>query len=151
MIRADVPQVGVTGTRGGLTSPQRVALWKAMRHLYLNCGSKVLQHGDCVGVDEEAAVFGAAMGYWVVARPPVVDKYRAFHPSDVVMDPQVYHVRNRAIVDSVDLLIGCPAVKGSGGTWSTIRYARTRRDVGLLVIGPGGEYLEQHLWREIAE
>lgn len=145
-------QLGITSSREGLTSCQRVKLWQAMRHLRIQ-GAVVFHHGDCVGGDVEAAVFAEAMGYFTVAHPPVDDRLRAFHKSDLVLDVEDYHVRNRAIVDASTVMIGCPRESREqfrGGTWSTIRYARLK-GCSLLVIGPSGSYLEQHLWQEISE
>jgi outer membrane protein insertion porin family len=52
--------------------------------------------------------------------------------------------RNRAIVDSCDVLIACP--KGPeeqrSGTWATVRYARKQKK-RIVIIWPDGEVTEE--------
>lgn len=137
--------VGITGTRFGCTDPQLSALTGALRDLRERWGAQELHHGDCVGVDLQAAAIATEHGYRTVCHPPDSDEYRGWHPSDEVLATLPFLVRNRAIVDACDVLIGCPPTDEEirrGGTWYTIRYARTVERVKMLVIGPSGTVTE---------
>ncbi len=138
--------VGFTGTRAGLTHGQDVVLWSWLSRLHAELGADTLHHGDCIGADLEAAKMARQIGYRVIAHPPDKPKLRAFHRSDEIRREAPYLVRDRAIVDACDLLIGAPdgnVERQQSGTWYTIRYARAvGRD--RLVVGPGGSLLERH-------
>jgi hypothetical protein len=127
-------KIGFTGTQVGLTAPQREKL-----RAVLAARSGELHHGDCIGADAEAHAIAAELGYRIHIHPPESGGKRAWCTGHSSEPPQHYLDRNRAIVDAADALIATP--KGPeelrSGTWSTIRYARSRRRP-IYVIWPDG-------------
>lgn len=127
-------RIGITGTRVGATDRQL----KLIRRILTELGPGEFHHGDCVGADVQAAALADALGYNVVAHPPTNSQYRGDYPSAQSLEPQGYFVRNRAIVDSVELLLVVPREdqwQPRGGTWYTHDYAR-RVGRDLIVIWP---------------
>jgi hypothetical protein len=101
-------------------------------------GVTELHHGDCVGADAEAHEIARTLGAVVISHPPDKDDRRAFCGADEMLPPAPYLMRNRAIVDSVKVLVAAPASDHEvlrSGTWATVRYAR-KRGVLVLVVGP---------------
>lgn len=133
-----VEVVGITGSRKGLTDEQRLTLESRLHALY-NLGARTLHHGDCVGVDAQAAEIAQSLGYRLVSHPPLNDSLRAYVESDSSWTPKDYLDRDRDIVDSCDYLIGCPdgPRRQRSGTWYTLNYAE---EVGTscLIIRPDG-------------
>ena len=131
--------LGITGSREGLTEEQRKYMRVILAELRrLNYG--YLHHGDCVGVDEEVALYAKALGYRLVCHPPTDPKLRAHVPSQEVREAHPYLERNKHIVAASDMLLGFPNSPESvprSGTWSTIKYARYH-DVYTVVIAPDG-------------
>lgn len=134
-------RVGVTGTRQGATDAQitrartllaAISIWSTHR--------PDLHFGDCVGVDAEIYEIATMLGYWTVAHPPSVGRYRARKPADEVRSPKDYLVRNDEIVEETDILLAFPkehAESKFGGTWHTVRYAR-QRGRHLVIVWPDG-------------
>ena len=115
-------KVGVTGTREGATDYQIAELRKVLEELK---GTE-FHHGDCEGVDAQAAHIAKELGYKIVCHPPESDVLRAFFPSDEYRVPAGYLKRDRAIVDACDVLIVVPLHEEwqpKGGTWYTHDYA----------------------------
>jgi hypothetical protein len=115
-------KVGVTGTREGATEYQLNKLRSVLK--YLN-GSE-FHHGDCKGVDEQAAKIAKELGYKIICHPPSDDYLRAFFPYDETRDPAGYLKRDRAIVDECEILLVVPLQEEwqpKGGTWYTHDYA----------------------------
>jgi hypothetical protein len=131
-------RVGVTATRSGLTERQRQAIALALK------GATEGHHGDCVGGDAEFHQMCLDAGVPVIVHPPQNPKLRAFCQGAArVCEPLPYLVRNKCIVDAVDVMIGAPReahepppARGQG-TWSTIRYARCRPVTLRVVPGNG--------------
>lgn len=136
-------RVGVTGTRNGMTEAQKVAFTKTIQSF----DPVWFGHGDCVGVDDQAAtiVHGLFGDDCVIARFPPMgddsDPLRAnnphFHEEHV---KQNHFARNRSIVDASELVIVIPmqyTPQGQGGTWYTYDYARKKRKK-VWVIWPNG-------------
>jgi hypothetical protein len=135
--------VGITGTRFGLSVPQSKGLFEVLRRLFVY--DSVLHHGDCKGVDEQGSALARALGYKLCSHPPVDDKLRAYVQSDFTMLPLPYLDRNRVIVDQSSVLVACPdSVVESlrSGTWSTVRYAREVVRPVVLVLPDGHVSLE---------
>jgi hypothetical protein len=118
--------VGFTGTQLGMTDAQQslvrvlLAQWHAFAH-------DEFHHGDCIGADAEAVEIARSIGYRIITHPPSDSKKRAYVRGDVTLPPAPYLVRNHAIVDAVDRMIGAPAQAQEqlrSGTWATIRYTR---------------------------
>jgi hypothetical protein len=131
-------KIGVTGTRVGLTSDQRATAVKLLATTY---GAAIeLHHGDCVGADAELDTMGQAMGYLTVSHPPIHNRYRAHCAAAMVCEPKLYLLRNADIVNAVDVVLAFPketTEAKQGGTWWTVRYARS---IGrhLVIVWPDG-------------
>lgn len=128
-------KVGVTGTREGATAYQLAELRTVLTELK---GTE-FHHGDCKGVDEQAAAIAKELGYKIVCHPPESDYLRAYFLADEMREPAGYLKRDRAIVDSVDVLLVVPlqnAWQPKGGTWYTFDYA-VKKGKPVSVIYPG--------------
>ena len=127
-------KIGVTGTRSGMNKRQQQEFTDFLNEL----GSGEFHHGDCVGVDVEAARIAEKLGWKIVCHPPIKDDLRAFHDSDEFREPKSYFARNRNIVDETDVLLVIPyqdSHQSHGGTWYTHDYAK-KKDKPLHVIFP---------------
>lgn len=127
-------KVGVTGTRSGMNKRQKQEFTEFLTEI----GSGEFHHGDCVGVDVEAAKIASKLGFKVVCHPPVKDELRAYHKSDEFREPKSYFARNRNIVDECDVLLVIPyqdTHQSHGGTWYTHDYAK-KKDKPLHIIFP---------------
>lgn len=125
--------IGITGTREGMTDHQLRAVGR-----YLADRNGEFHHGDCVGVDVQAARIAKYFGYRVVSHPPVDAVMRAFHDSDEIREPLGYLARDRKIVESVELLLVVPKHtewQSSGGTWYTHDYAK-KKGVPIVMFWP---------------
>ena len=134
-----VCDVGVTGTREGMTPAQHAAA----RDVFVHCPFgelRVLHHGDCVGADAQFAELARELGARIVCHPPNNPSMRAFFPSDEYREPLTYFARNRAIVQACHVLVAAPPTMvhmPRGGTWYTIDYARKVRRSVVLVLPDG--------------
>lgn len=129
--------IGITGTREGMTDFQLVEVGR-----FLANNSGHFHHGDCVGVDVQAARIASHLGYHVVCHPPTAQDMRAFHDSDEVRNPLGYLARDRKIVESVEVLLVVPKQmewQPKGGTWYTHDYAK-RRGVPIIMFWPEQKY-----------
>lgn len=128
---------GFTGTRHGMTEPQK----SAMRQ-FLRGGLGELHHGDCIGADSQAHDIADECGYAIIIHPPKDYKLRAWRKVLLhMMRPENSHfARNRCIVDETVALIATPfdaEEQPKGGTWYTIRYARKRNKTVVLILSDG--------------
>jgi hypothetical protein len=83
-------------------------------------------HGDCVGVDTEAANMAFDLGYYTVSHSPLKDDLIGDFISDEYRKSLTYFARNRNIVDECDFLLVVPYQmehQKHGGTWYTHDYA----------------------------
>lgn len=133
-------RIGFTGTQSGCSSPQLDSLIEIVEGLDF----EKADHGDCLGADEEFHVVLRTLAPHVkiTGHIPVHNRKRAFCDFDEERDPWPYKIRNRHIVDAVDLMIGCPSQDYNkeiirSGTWATIRYAR-KQNVPLVIIWADG-------------
>jgi hypothetical protein len=127
-------KVGITGTREGATEYQL----NELRSVLSGLDSVEFHHGDCKGVDEQAAAIAKELGYKIVCHPPESDYLRAYFPYDDCREPAGYLKRDRAIVDSVDVLIVVPLHEEwqpKGGTWYTHDYA-VKINKPIILIWP---------------
>lgn len=127
-------KVGVTGTREGGTKYQ-------LRELRLLLGAlkgTEFHHGDCNGVDVQAALIARELKYKIVCYPPNSTEEQGFFGGDVVHEPAGYLQRDRAIVDACDVLVVVPKHmewQSKGGTWYTHDYAvKTKKP--FIIIWP---------------
>jgi len=119
-------KVGVTGTRDGATEYQLHELRSVLAELK---GTE-FHHGDCKGVDEQAAAIARELGYKIVCHPPDSDYLRAYFPADEMREPSGYLQRDRAIVHDCNILLVCPKQmewQPNGGTWYTHDYAKKQK------------------------
>ena len=118
-------KLGITGTRMGMNEHQFNLVQDFLIKNY--CEGAEFHHGDCVGVDAEAALVAKEIGYTIVGHPgPGEDGLRAFVECDQSKEPQSHFKRNRTIVDETELLIVVPLQdewQPKGGTWYTHDYA----------------------------
>jgi len=131
-------KIGVTGTRSGMTEPQKVFLTNLL--LQYMVIFEELHHGDCIGVDVEVAHFFKLQGIKTVCHPPRKSELRAFHKSDEFREPEDYFKRNRNIVDETDLLLVFPYQmerQTHGGTWYTYDYAKKKNKPIILILPDG--------------
>lgn len=118
-------KIGITGTREGMTEYQAIELYK----LLLDLKGTEFHHGDCNGVDVQAAALAKTLGYKIVCYPPKSTEEQGFFGGDVVHEPAGYMERDRAIVDACDILIVVPKHtewQPKGGTWYTHDYAQKK-------------------------
>jgi hypothetical protein len=130
-------KIGITGTREGMTDHQFEMVRQYLQGRY--CEGAEFHHGDCVGVDAEAATLAKEIGYTIVSHPgPDNDGLRAYVPFDECKEPQTHFKRNRTIVDSCDFLLVVPLQmepQPRGGTWYTYDYA-VKKNKPFFVIYP---------------
>lgn len=137
--------IGFTGTRKGMTFAQAHLIKKLLE----DHRPHMVHHGDCVGADWEfhrMAVFLRSRHNepHITVHPPENASLRAFcEDANQYRDPAPYRVRNRAIVNSSDLVLAAPVdpyggVNRRGGTWSTVRYA-LKVGKNVVVVHPNGQ------------
>ena len=133
-------RVGFTGTREGLTPPQRAALREVLRAL----APSHVHHGDCVGADAAAHGLARELGVAVELHPPSIPALRAWcvmREGEVVHEPAEYLTRNRALVDATEVLVACPREESGeamrSGTWQAVRWAR-KRGRRVVIVRPSG-------------
>lgn len=134
-------RVSFTGTRKGLTAPQRTRL----HHLLYELGTVEdleWHDGDCVGADAEAHEIVqqlkrdvAPEGHvTLIGHPGNMPSLRAGNVFDEMREVKENLVRNHDMVDEVEILVACPGEMMEtrrSGTWSTIRYARRLIKAGV--------------------
>lgn len=145
--RIDDIKVGFTGTRRGMTSLQAETFEKllteirALRSSERNLlGWPEFHHGDCVGSDAGARAVARKCGYRIVAHPPIDERLRAFCEADEVREAFEYRVRDRHIVEEVQLMLATPKFMREelrSGTWATIRDAR-RYFTPVIIVWSNG-------------
>lgn len=116
-------KVGITGTREGMTAWQEQEVRKVLSELR----GDSFHHGDCSGVDVQAAAIAKSLGYTIVCYPPKSTETQGFFGGDIVHEPAGYLQRDRAIVDACDVLLVVPKQmewQPKGGTWYTHDYAK---------------------------
>jgi len=131
---------GFTGSHEGMTLNQAIRVDMFLRADFSEIN--LFHHGDCIGADNQAAILADQNGWITVAHPPIKEYRRAFHISNIILDPKPYLKRDRDIAKESSTLIATPKtifeVKRSG-TWTTVRYAR---EIGrrTILIYPNGSY-----------
>ena len=141
-------RLGVTGTRYGMTDAQNAALAGLLMELEAAHGVTEFHHGDCTGVDDQAAdmvgrLFKVAL---IVGHPPTYtsgksELWRAYNnATHWWLPPRGYLARNREIVNGVDVVLAVPSHRSEqarGGTWYTVRVARANGKP-LAIVWPNG-------------
>lgn len=135
-------KIGVTGTQHGWSEAQRTAFELIIAQLEIT----EFHHGDCVGVDEQAANavrrrFGLNTLH---THPPEESRKRAFISGGIIYPKKPYLMRNNDIVSASELLIVLPKTekqRARSGTWYTYRRAK-KSNTKVIVIGPDGRRIE---------
>lgn len=131
--------VGVTGTELGMSDRQMASFWWLLDTIK----PMGLRHGDCLGVDVQAAQIADSLKIPTFSHPgfnpmyPDVIRFRAFHNSTTVYDPKPFLKRDEDIARNVVLLIACPLELKEelrSGTWATIRYARKAGTPRIILL-----------------
>ncbi len=139
--------VAVTGTKEGLTAPQRLALFRASKALMQTCVLPLaLHHGDCIGADAEMHDIAAELGWYIIIHPPILQKYQAFKIGDESRSPGPYLERNKDLVNESSVLFACPKnmfEETRSGTWHAIRYARSKH-YKIYYFWPDGSVTMKH-------
>lgn len=134
--------IGFTGTQDGTTKEQFTSLCKLMNALTALDKDVVFHNGDCVGADEESAMYAKLLNWKIHLHPPLSNAKRVFLDqfSEWVEVPLNYLERNKNIVKQSQALIATPKSKETlrSGTWSTVRYAR-KLGKRIYIIYPSGE------------
>jgi hypothetical protein len=135
-------EVAVTGTRNGMTKMQKDSFVNVMKRLE---NVTAFHHGDCVGVDDEAAnlVHENMPDVEIVCHPPTNNSLRAHNRLQSQTRPAFgYLARNRRMVDETHTLIVVPQQEEwqpIGGTWYTHDYARASNTKQVFIIWPDGQ------------
>ena len=133
--------VGVTASSTVITSMQEHMLRFWLQGIYNRRGeASWFHHGDCIEGDAKAHDIAVDIGFKVHTHPPTNDSKRAFKMSNRQSKPKEYLVRNREIVDDVQLMFVLPdsmQEKLRSGTWSTYRYTKACKKA-YVVIFPDG-------------
>lgn len=132
-------RVGFTGPRISMQEEQRRSLEELLQSLA--CVESA-HHGDCVGADTEFHEICLQLQMPVVVHPPKKAEFRSYCQGySQTHKEKGFLVRNKAIVESVDLLVAAPRSAQEvqrSGIWSTIRHARKTQTMVLLVL-PNGQ------------
>ena len=136
--------LGFTGTRISLQDKQMHTLVTVLYYMRRS-GYVWLHHGDCVGADKTAHGIAGDLDMLTHGHPADAAIHRAFCTFDRCESAKPYLERNRNIVDSTAVLVGCPRhpmeVQRSG-TWATLRYARKVGKPVVIVLPDGVTYRE---------
>jgi hypothetical protein len=131
------PSIGFTGTRYGMT-PEQFRVVGTLLH-----GARLAHHGECVGADHDFHHLAGHYRIPTVVHPPTDKKLHirceAYAPAEIRAELP-YLDRNRRIVDETDRLIATPAEdeeQQRGGTWYTVRYARSAGKP-VAIVWPNG-------------
>ena len=135
--------LGITGTRIGMNEEQKSKLITVIETLLFNKEhhERVFHHGQCIGVDVEAAVLlKNKFGFTIVSHPPIKKELIGVCENDSVKPAKDYFARNRDIVNSCDLLLVIPRENTHqkyGGTWYTHDYALKQKKP-IILLTPNG-------------
>ena len=138
-------EMGLTGTRDGMTPPQQEIVASLLDKLQPAIG----RHGDCIGADAQFHALCLDRTLRIVIHPPTNPKYRAWCEGENVelLPERPYIVRDHAMVDAVGVLVATPRTPDEflrSGTWATVRYARkVHRE--LYLISPDGS-VRHEVW-----
>jgi hypothetical protein len=133
-------KIGITGTREGMNEHQAQRVRRILT-MVIEKGPAEFHHGDCAGVDVEAAAIARELGFRIVCHPPKSDNLRGFFPSDESRRPLGYLARDRNIVDETQCLIVVPLQdkwQPKGGTWYTNDYAEKQLKPRVIVYPRNG-------------
>lgn len=132
-------KIGFTGSQLGMNDSQRAQLFLMLWHME----PEEFHFGDCIGSDKQAFHIVETIrpfkphSYTVIhSHPPIEPRKRAFCQANVTHPCKPYLIRDKEIVDVVDILIATPAFPEiiRSGTWATIRYARKINQTRIILM-----------------
>lgn len=129
--------VGFTGSRHGMTQQQKNTITAL---LISRLRPSEVHHGVCVGSDAQfhAIVQDVLPDCAICGHSPINQRLMAqLSGFTIVYPPLEYHARDRAIVNSSDILLATPnsySPQPHSGTWFTIHYAKDK----AIIIYPDG-------------
>jgi hypothetical protein len=139
-------KIGFTGTRDAMTISQWAKVQDLMSEEFEDGLPNEWHDGDAIGADAQA--HGCAdllkehFDIETHGHPCNLSDQRAYKDFDVDYPVEAPLVRNRIIVDTVDVMIAAPKeylpVARGSGTWATIRYATGKKK--LHIVWPNGSY-----------
>jgi len=118
--------VGISGTRYGANRKQISKITELLIG-FKEQGAKKFRHGDCMGVDVEAAEIARELGYRIIKHPGPIG---VGSKADFTMDILPFLDRNKVIVRCSDIMLIVPHTNQEvlrSGTWATYRYAKEMR------------------------
>lgn len=126
-----------------MTGPQERTCWKVFVRVHERLPELALNHGDCIGADEEADILAHKLGMVRYIWPSNIEATRA-HCEDngaIVASPESAPIaRDIWIVQSSAFMVAAPATSSPekrSGTWATVRHAwRTGKRV--FIVYPDG-------------
>lgn len=139
------PVAGFTGTREGMSEGQMRTMTTLLGH---DLSVEELHHGECVGADTDANWLARASGIQTVGHPPLDQRFRSVCTVDEQREAKGYLERDRDIVDESSFLIATPkeaTEQEKGGTWYTVRYARSQGRP-VLIVWPDGSVTAEPEW-----
>lgn len=138
-----------TGTRKGMTRPQRERVLEALEALL----PRRVAHGCAMGADRQVHKLlgglalrearwpgGIPADLWPSTPEQVIWAERNQRARDHLLDPAPALTRNRHMVDGATIVLAAPAERGMqsrGGTWATVRYA-LRQGKEIRLFWPDG-------------
>lgn len=130
-------KVGFSGTRKGMT-PEQLTAFRVVMEDIIPTGAE-FHHGDCLGADKQAHGIATELGMKTIVHPPVNPSMRAYCKGTESRDKREYLERNKNIVNETTLLIACPSgmKESGGGTWYTVRYAKSKKH-DVFIVFPDG-------------
>lgn len=146
--------IGFTGTRFGMTEPQRRSV---ADRIDLLADIRCAHHGLCVGADAEFHEICRARAIPVAGHPgpdwPSGELCARIDSCSSMFERAGHMKRNSAIVAAVQIMIAAPyenEPQARGGTWATIGMARRALRRGTLkelyVVGRDGSLLDHTRW-----
>lgn len=135
--------LGVTGSRFTLPYEQLMGL----KYVLDQISPEYIRHGDCTGADIMTHTEALARGIKCIVHPPILERYRAFAQNYYeILPPKDYLARNRDIVNNCDVLVAMPrdASEEHGGTWYTVKYARSKKKLIYIVYADGSICKEEN-------
>lgn len=134
--------IGITGTRNGMTQNQKEVFIDVLEHvIFLYPEIEQFHHGQCIGVDVEAAVI--CEDYFdlrIVSHPPIKNNLIGICTNHIVKPAAGYFERNRDIVLDSDLMFVIPFTEekqDKGGTWYTFNYSLKLNKPTILILPSG--------------
>jgi hypothetical protein len=134
--------LGFSGTREGMTPPQRQRVREIMDEL----GPALARHGMCVGADSQFHDDCRERGVPAIGHPGDQPAMRARCEGLLREEaPKANLVRNKDIARECSVLVAAPKEMREpddprgAGTWSTVRYARQRGKPTRVVLPDGSE------------